>query len=224
MKAWLTTSCRPVPRVTTRSCPRRTGPDRRTGQPRNTAARTTTTTPGGTATQEPLGGVSTRHRRSRTHRGRTSAGRSRSSRMSRNRRTCPVHHLLHSSHRESSGVSATGSRGTSRTGGSTRSRTRSGRSRRRNSLRRHRRRGGLVRSVLGLGLVLGVTVRQVRPSRGRPSLRCRRRRVLRLRVGAVRRSARRSRPTAARTGAARHHSPTLLPHSRRPRTTAPAMG
>lgn len=217
MKAWLTTSCRPVPRVTTRSCPRRTGPDRRTGQPRNTAARTTTTTPGGTATQEPLGGVSTRHRRSRTHRGHTSVGRSRSSRMSRNRRTCLVHHLLHSSHR---GASATGSRGRSRTGGSTRSRTRSGRSRRRNSHRRHRRRGGLVRSVLGLG----VTVRQVRHSRGRPSLRCRRRRGLRLLVGAVRRSARRSRPTAARTGAARHHSPTRSRHSRRPRTTAPAMG
>jgi hypothetical protein len=170
MAAWLTTSCRPVPRTTTRSCRRRTGPDRRIGQPRRAAARTTTTTPGGTVAPAVLGWASTRRRRCRTHHGRTSAARCRSSRTSRSRRTCRAHHHRHRPrhrhrHRprhstsrgsnrrhgrsDRSGPSTTVSRGArSRTSG-IRSRIRSGRS---SSLRlcsNRRSRGGLVRSVRG---------------------------------------------------------------------------
>lgn len=170
MAAWLTTSCRPVPRTTTRSCRRRTGPDRRIGQPRRAAARTTTTTPGGTAAQAVLGLVSTRRRRCRTHPGRTSAARCRSSRTSRSRRTCrarrPRHNTRHNTSRVSSrrhlrrngrsdrsGLSTTVSRGARSRTSSIRSGTRSGRNRLLNrSLRRcsnRRSRVGPVRSVRG---------------------------------------------------------------------------
>lgn len=93
MNPWLTTSCRPVPTATPmRSCRRRTGPDRRTGQPRISTARTMATpqapaTAGG-GIARPRWTGSTLRRRCRTRRGRTSAGRCRSSRMSRSPRSC----------------------------------------------------------------------------------------------------------------------------------------
>ena len=101
MNAWLTTSYRPVPRATTTNCPRRTGPDRRTGQPRSTGARTTTTTTGGIGR---TASVSTRRRRCRTHPGRTSAARCPSSRTSRSRRTCRDHRRHRLSNNSGSGT------------------------------------------------------------------------------------------------------------------------
>jgi hypothetical protein len=93
MSPWLTTSCRPVPTATpTTNCRRRTGPDRRTGQPRSSAARTTATprapaTAAG-ASARPRSTGSTLLRRCRTPHGPTSVGRCRSSRMSRSPRSC----------------------------------------------------------------------------------------------------------------------------------------
>ena len=97
MRAWLTTSCRPVPTATPRTnCRRRTGPDRGTGQPtaRIIPARSTGTPsavrsptpplrPGRAATARPPWTASTRPPRCRTHQGPTSAVRC------RNSRTCP---------------------------------------------------------------------------------------------------------------------------------------
>jgi hypothetical protein len=97
MRAWLTTSCRPVPTATPRTnCRRRTGPDRGTGQPtaRIIPARSTGTQsavrcptpllrPGRAATARPPWTASTRPPRCRTHQGPTSAVRC------RNSRTCP---------------------------------------------------------------------------------------------------------------------------------------
>jgi hypothetical protein len=97
MRAWLTTSCRPVPTATPRTnCRRRTGPDRGTGQPtaRIIPARSTGTRnavrcptpllkPGRAATARPPWTASTRPPRCRTHQGPTSAVRC------RNSRTCP---------------------------------------------------------------------------------------------------------------------------------------
>ena len=96
MRAWLTTSCRPVPTATPMTrCRRRTGPDRRTGQPRSTTARTTATpsrrppaTDGTTARRRST--ASTRPHRCRTPPGTTSVVPSRSSRTSRSRRSCPA--------------------------------------------------------------------------------------------------------------------------------------
>jgi hypothetical protein len=97
MKAWLTTSCRPVPTATPRTtCRRRTGPDRGTGQPtaRIIPARSTATPsaarsptpllrPGRAATARPPWTASTLPPRCRTHQGPTSAVRC------RNSPTCP---------------------------------------------------------------------------------------------------------------------------------------
>ncbi len=96
MSPWLTTSCRPVPTATpTTSCRRRTGPDRRTGQPRSSTARSTgTPSRNDPATAGAIGRPrwtgSTRHRRCRTPPGRTSAARCRSNRTYRSRPSCPV--------------------------------------------------------------------------------------------------------------------------------------
>jgi hypothetical protein len=101
MRAWLTTSCRPVPTATPRTnCRRRTGPDRGTGQPtaRIVPARSTATPsavrsptpllrPGRAATARPPWTGSTRRPRCRTHQGPTSAVRCRNSRTCQSPRT-----------------------------------------------------------------------------------------------------------------------------------------